>query len=34
MQMDHPKKEMVLYDDEDKYDDVIYEEEVYCAGLL
>ena len=39
MNIDHPEEEMILFDDEDKdYDedknyDVIYEEEVACAGV-
>ena len=30
--MKHPEKEMILEDEKDKYDDVIYEEWVHCAG--
>ena len=29
--MDHPEEEIILDDDEDKYDDVIDEQEVDCA---
>ena len=31
--MEHPEEEMILDYDEDKYDDVINEEEVDCAGV-
>ena len=31
MKMGHPEKDMISDDDEDKYDDVIIEDEVYCA---
>ena len=31
--MDHPEEYIILYDAEDKYDDVINEEEVYFAGV-
>ena len=31
MKMDHPEEEIILDDDEDKYDDVIDEQEVDCA---
>ena len=31
--MDHPEEEMILNDYEDKNDDVIDEEEVYCSGV-
>ena len=31
--MDHPEEEMILDDDEDKYDDIIDEEEVDCSGV-
>ena len=30
MKMEHPEEEIILYDEEDKCDDVINEEEVYC----
>ena len=33
MKMDYPEEEMILYDDEDKNDDVIDERGFYCAGL-
>ena len=33
MQMDHPKVEMTLYDEEEKYDDIIDEYEVDCIGV-
>ena len=33
MKMDHPEEDIILDDDEDKYDDVIYEEEVDCEGV-
>ena len=31
--MDHTKEEIILYDNKDKYDDVINKEEVYCAEV-
>ena len=31
--MVHPQEDMILYDYEDKYNDVIDEEEVDCAGV-
>ena len=31
--MEHPEKEMVLYDDEYKYDNVINGGEFVCAGV-
>ena len=31
MKMEHPEEEIILDDHEDKYDDVINEEEVYCV---
>ena len=31
--MEYPEEEMILDDDEDKYDDVINEEEFDCAGV-
>ena len=31
--MYHPEEDIILYDDEDKNDDVIYKEEVDCAGV-
>ena len=34
MKIDYPEEEIILDDDEEKYDDVIDKEEVYCAGFL
>ena len=33
MKMEHPETEMILDDDKDKDDDVIDEQEAYCAGV-
>ena len=33
MKRDNPKKEIILYDDKDKYDDVIDEAKVGCTGV-
>ena len=34
MKMEHPEEDMIFDADEDKDDDVIDEEEVYCTGVL
>ena len=34
MKMEHPEQEIILDDDEDKYDDVINGQEVDCAEVL
>ena len=31
--MEHPEEDIILYDDEEKYDDVINEGEVDCIGV-
>ena len=33
MNMENPEEEVILDDNEDKYDVVINEEEVYCTGV-
>ena len=33
MKMDHPEEDMILYDDQDKYDDFIDEGGAGCAGV-
>ena len=32
--MEHPEEDIILYDDEEKYDDVINEGGVDCIGVL